>query len=166
MHSSLLGSTVSAYLDTLYKKYGAWVSNNSYLICKDPILTSKIFNRIRYGGLDQAPNPDDLRAHLKYPSHIGGEKVVWVRDLTVGYDSNNTPDFKPSLPVSASSQMLTFRLANEFMITLRTSGTEPKIKYYTEYKGVDGNVESAQRYLDGILDGIIQELLDPSRNGL
>jgi hypothetical protein len=32
-----------------------------------------------------------------------------------------------------SSHMITFWLDNGVVITLRTSGTEPKIKYYTEY---------------------------------
>merc|ERR1719378_1614239 len=34
---------------------------------------------------------------------------------------------------SQSSHMITFWLENGVVITLRTSGTEPKIKYYTEY---------------------------------
>jgi phosphomannomutase len=37
------------------------------------------------------------------------------------------------LPVSKSSQMITFTLENSCIITMRTSGTEPKIKYYTEF---------------------------------
>ena len=36
------------------------------------------------------------------------------------------------LPVSKSSQMITFYFENGCVATLRTSGTEPKIKYYTE----------------------------------
>lgn len=37
------------------------------------------------------------------------------------------------LPVSKSSQMITFYFENGCVATLRTSGTEPKIKYYTEF---------------------------------
>ena len=39
-----------------------------------------------------------------------------------------------TLPVSPSSQMITFTFENGCVVTLRTSGTEPKIKYYTEHK--------------------------------
>lgn len=42
------------------------------------------------------------------------------------------PDKKAILPVSADSQMITFNFKNGLVATLRTSGTEPKIKYYTE----------------------------------
>ena len=38
------------------------------------------------------------------------------------------------LPVSKSSQMITFTFENGCVATLRTSGTEPKIKYYTEHR--------------------------------
>ena len=37
------------------------------------------------------------------------------------------------LPVSTSSQMITFTFENSCVVTLRTSGTEPKIKYYSEF---------------------------------
>lgn len=70
---------------------------------------------------------------LQYPSSIAGEKyaITSVRDLTTGYDSTKI-DNKAVLPVSKSSQMITFTFDNGLVTTLRTSGTEPKIKYYNE----------------------------------
>ena len=35
--------------------------------------------------------------------------------------------------MSKSSHMITFTLENGCVMTIRTSGTEPKIKYYTEF---------------------------------
>lgn len=54
-----------------------------------------------------------------------------MRDLTTGYD-NSQPGNKAILPVSKDSQMITFNFENGLTATLRTSGTEPKVKYYTE----------------------------------
>ena len=51
--------------------------------------------------------------------------------MTTGYD-NTKPNNKAVLPISKSSQMITFTFENGLVITLRTSGTEPKIKYYSE----------------------------------
>lgn len=70
---------------------------------------------------------------FQYPTSIlnGKYKVTGVRDLTTGYDSNEE-DGLAKLPVSRSSQMVTFNFDNGLVATLRTSGTEPKIKYYTE----------------------------------
>lgn len=51
--------------------------------------------------------------------------------MTTGYDSS-TIDHKAVLSASKSSQMITFNFDNGLIATLRTSGTEPKIKYYAE----------------------------------
>ncbi|KAJ3319383.1 Phosphoglucomutase-2 [Boothiomyces sp. JEL0866] len=148
------GQTVYEHLQNLYKLYGFWVSQNSYFICHDKPTIAKIFDKIRYA-------PSTL--NLEYPKEIGGFKVVYVRDLTIGYDSL-APENKPTLPVSSSSQMITFKLENDCLITLRTSGTEPKIKYYTEYKGRDA--ESAKNELAVIVQSMIDNLLEPRLNNL
>lgn len=50
-------------------------------------------------------------------------KIVWVRDLTTGYDSANPPTYMPSLPLS-SGHMIQLRAesashAESIMLTLR-----------------------------------------------
>lgn len=71
------------------------------------------------------------RTNLQYPKKIGRFAVNGIRDLTVGYDSTK-PGNKPILPVSSSSHMITFYMENGATITIRTSGTEPKVKWYSE----------------------------------
>ncbi|KAI7866258.1 hypothetical protein BDF14DRAFT_1875312 [Spinellus fusiger] len=150
------GLTVGDYLEGLYKKYGYFVSDNSYFICHDKDLIQRIFERIRYGG-------DASSRTFAYPTTIGGHKVVSVRDLTVGYDSSQ-PGNQPTLPVSAASEMITFRLDNHTVFTIRTSGTEPKIKYYSELRGES----EAQAKIDllGVVAAIGEQLLDYQKNGL
>lgn len=148
--------TLSSHLTSLYEKYGFWVSNNGYFICHDPATIKLIFNKIRHG----SNGPEKT---LQYPSTIGGSKVVSIRDLTAGFDSSTT-DNKPTLPTSSSSQMITFTLENSCVITLRTSGTEPKIKYYTEFKG--NSLEQATASLAKVVAGMIEELLQPKQNSL
>ena len=63
----------------------------------------------------------------------GKYEIISVRDLTTGYDSTQL-DEKAILPTSKSSEMITFEFANGLVVTLRTSGTEPKVKYYTELR--------------------------------
>jgi phosphoglucomutase/phosphopentomutase len=121
--------TISQYLDSLYIKYGAWVSNNSYIICKDPQLTARIFDKIRYSAnpkekqdssvVDGKRKLGDIKGAkfaLSYPEQLAGVKVTQIRDLTIGYDSSNPPTYSPSLPISSSSQMLTFRYVFLFTI--------------------------------------------------
>ena len=37
-------------------------------------------------------------------------------------------------PCSKSSEMITFYFENDCILTIRTSGTEPKIKWYSEIR--------------------------------
>ena len=60
----------------------------------------------------------DNEDQYQYPKKIGGYNVTAVRDLTVGYDAA-APDNKPSLPVQSSSEMITFKLENETVLTIR-----------------------------------------------
>ena len=111
-------------LEQLYTTYGFHFSINSYFFCHEPEKIKKIFERIRnWNGESEA-----------YPKTIlnGKYKIDVVRDLTTGFD-NSQPDGKSLLPFSKSSQMITFTFDNDTVVTLRTSGTEPKIKYYSEY---------------------------------
>jgi len=53
--------------------------------------------------------------------------------------------------------MITFKLdSNDCAITLRTSGTEPKIKYYIELSGE--SKEDAEKELKVVFDGMISAL--------
>lgn len=74
-----------------------------------------------------------LTTVTKYPRTLSAGKytIASVRDLTTGHDSAQ-PDGRAVLPTSRSSHMITFAFTNGVMLTLRTSGTEPKVKYYTE----------------------------------
>lgn len=111
-------------LDELYTTYGYHFSLSSYYICHEPEKLVKIFERIRNWNGEPGAYPISI---------LGGKyQIESVRDLTTGVDTSQ-PDGKALLPSSKSSQMITFTLENGTVITLRTSGTEPKIKYYAEY---------------------------------
>lgn len=80
---------------------------------------------------------------LQYPRSVptaGGISymIASVRDQNTGFDSAN-PDGVARLPVSRDGEWITFTLHNGIVVTLRTSGTEPKLKYYVEYCGKPGD---------------------------
>ncbi|KAJ7582492.1 hypothetical protein C8J56DRAFT_791746 [Mycena floridula] len=145
--------TVQDYLSELYARYGYFETNNSYFICNESSKIDSIFHRIRhYSGLDSKVGPD-------YPTEIAGFTVTSVVDLTAGngYDSTNAPSYKPQLPFS-SGHMIQFRAKNSdglsIVLTTRTSGTEPKIKYY-----VDGRGDNDKRETLGVkLTRVVEEL--------
>ena len=114
------GDSPYTKLQKLYFKYGFFAEANTYLICP-PQKIAAVFERI-------------ISLESPYPQQLGGQKIKYWRDLTRGYDSA-TSDHVPLLPVSSTSQMLTAELENGVRLTVRGSGTEPKIKIYIEGKG-------------------------------
>ncbi|XP_060939848.1 phosphoglucomutase-2 [Limanda limanda] len=148
---------LSQQLTTVYEQYGYHLSKNSYFICHDQEVIRSMFERLR-----KYPGQKD-----SYPTECGRFSISAVRDLTTGYDSNQ-PDKKAVLPTSSTSQMITFSFSNGGVATMRTSGTEPKIKYYTELCAAPGNsdVTHLNKELDDLVDAIVENFFEPQKNKL
>lgn len=148
--------SLNQQLHNIYQTYGYHVSKTSYVICSDPPTIQRIFGRIR-----------NFDGSGSYPKTCGGVQIVHVRDVTTGYDSSQ-PDLRSVLPVSRSSHMITFTLQNGVVATLRTSGTEPKIKYYTEFCATPGRseVSTLEEELRNATAALVDEFLEPEKNNL
>ncbi|CAK6980723.1 glucose 1%2C6-bisphosphate synthase [Scomber scombrus] len=148
--------TLNQQLTNIYQTYGYHVSKTSYVICNDPPTIHNIFARIR-----------NFDGSGSYPKTCGGVPIVHVRDVTTGYDSSQ-PDLRSVLPVARSSQMITFTLQNGVVATLRASGTEPKIKYYTEFCAAPGKSEVShlEAELKKVTAALLDEFLEPEKNNL
>jgi len=141
--------SVQDYLFKIYSKIGYFTTNNRYYFCYDPKKTLQIFNEIRNGG--------------KYSTHCGKYAIKNIRDLkSPGYD-NTKPHNVPTLPTS-SSENLTFFFENGAIVTLRASGTEPKIKYYAQLTGT--NQTQTNTTLADLVNEIIENYLQPTKYGL
>lgn len=139
------GRTLGQLLSDLYHEYGYHFTHNSYYLCYEAPTIERIFQRIR--NFKNQPDTVNMRwplgslllviymhsVHFQYPDAVlnGKYPIASVRDLTTGIDTAQA-DNRSLLPASKSSQMITFTFENGVVITLRTSGTEPKIKYYAE----------------------------------
>jgi len=150
----LFNKGVSLYqqLQSLYNTYGYFITKNGYFFCYDPVKLEAIFNAIR-----------NYNNSGKYPTACGKYIIKHVRDLTVGYDDSQF-DNKAILPTSPSTQMITFFFEIGCVATLRGSGTEPKLKYYTELNGNDS--VQVQAILEDIVSSVIETCLRPTENDL
>ena len=131
-------------LEEIYQKYGYYIFDNSYFMCHQPTIIEEVFKRMRTAG------PDG-----KYVDKVGEFKVARIRDMTMGYDTA-TEDHKTVLP-KQSGQMITFYLDNGCTFTIRTSGTEPKIKWYIELFA--DNMEKAKKDLAEVVEAVQADLL-------
>ena len=147
------GKQLTDHMQSLYDKYGEFVTNNGYFFCYDSEKIKVIFDRINNNG--------------NYVESVGGYKVKSVRDLLApGYDST-TADNKPLLPTSTSSPMLTITFENGCCAQFRASGTEPKFKYYIELQGKPGQSrDEVSKNLDKMVPILLEELLKPAESGL
>ncbi|XP_075707419.1 glucose 1,6-bisphosphate synthase [Rhinoderma darwinii] len=151
-----VNTNLERQLVQIYEKYGYHISKTSYFLCYDPPTIKRIFERLRnYNGPKQ------------YPQCCGTYGIRYVRDVTVGYDSSQ-PNKKCLLPASKNSQMITFTFLNGCVTTMRTSGTEPKIKYYAEMCGIPGQGDRSflEEELKKVVQALVEEFLEPSKNGL
>jgi len=122
------------------RTHGFFISNNGYVICKDPVSINEIFTRFRSDG--------------KYVTSVGPYKVNRIRDVTTGFD-NAEADNKCALPTTPGANMIT--LYFDFgHVTIRTSGTEPKLKWYSE--GCSSDPEQIKNTLSDLVTHIISDI--------
>ncbi|KAJ8102231.1 hypothetical protein POJ06DRAFT_79826 [Lipomyces tetrasporus] len=143
-------------LEEIYSKYGYFEDKNSYYVSLDPAVTASVFQSIR------TMNPS-VTGEYRYPETVGNRNVTYWRDLTVGYDSS-TPDHVPLLPVSKGSEMITCILDNSVRVTIRGSGTEPKLKVYVEAKSTSR--EKSKQLAEEVWDDLDREWFKPRETGL
>lgn len=104
-------------------RYGHFASQNSYVICEDPRLMTNVFHKLRH-----------KTSTISYIQSLGRYKITKVKDISLGYDSSKD-SIPQDKPIEPSAEMITFELEDSTVMTLRGSGTEPKLKYYIESEG-------------------------------
>jgi phosphomannomutase len=166
------GRSVFDHLQFLYSKYGEFRSFNSYVISHDAAVTEKIFARLRTSNQQKTSSTDPSSGSgvqpkwKNYWSHCVGVEVRSIIDVTKGFDSTS-PDGSSVLPLTPESHMIMFEFANGVSVTLRTSGTEPKIKWYSEIAGAPGVTrEQLDQELHSFVGQLVEEMLQPQEHGL
>ena len=110
--------TLADYLESIYEKYG-------YFYEETISITKK--------GADGAKAIADLMTYYRnnLPKEISGVEVVSISDYEKKevYDNSGKKISDIALP---KSNVLQYILADKTKITVRPSGTEPKIKFYFE----------------------------------
>lgn len=145
---------MSEWLEAEMKRCGWYfATKNSYLRIEDVQKRAHAFDRFRemYKAVGSTPQ--------SYPITIEGMEIRRVRDLAENFDSKMASGTcENQFPVQ--DNMLTIELVNGVKMTLRGSGTEPKLKYYSECLSPTSR-EDASEKLEASVPRLLQVVLGP-----
>jgi phosphomannomutase len=126
------GTTVEGYLEEIQREFGVYVS------------TQRSFTLPGASGAETIAGV--MEAFRKEPpERVGSRTVEWVKDYKTRTRTSQGRTEPLTLP---ASNVIAYGLEGGARVTLRPSGTEPKIKYYFELPerlAPDENVPTARR---------------------
>ena len=137
------GKTFYDVLVDIYTEYGFYKEGLLSVVRKGKSGAEEIQQMMK----DYRENP---------PKEIDGEKVVCIKDYKLHESTDLTTGKKERIDLPASN-VLQFFTEKGNKVTVRPSGTEPKIKFYF---GVKGTLESKEDFdkVNAALDGKIEEI--------
>ena len=137
------GKTFFDVLVDLYTEYGFYKEGLLSVVRKGKSGAEEIQQMMK----DYRDNP---------PSEINGSKVVCIKDYKL-HESTDTVTGKKEPITLPASNVLQFFTADGNKVTVRPSGTEPKIKFYFGVKGDLENKESFDK-ANAALDAKIEDI--------
>lgn len=142
------GKTPFRYLEEIYAKYGFSQERMIYIVRK---------------GLSGAEEIKSMMQHFRHesPTSIAGSPIVLKKDYLTLESTDIPSGTKKHLPFETTSDVLQFFLADGSKISIRPSGTEPKIKFYFEARAKMQQPDDflrAQQEANARIDAIIKDL--------
>jgi phosphoglucomutase len=134
----------------LQEEIGYFATNNGYYLIEDPSITSQIFQEFR---TSNATHPG---------GELGGLRIRSIRDVTHGTDTSLPASTKSHLPATPEAEMITISFENGAVVTIRASGTEPKVKYYSEMSSRE-SIDTARDELQKVVNVIKQDFYKPHK---
>jgi phosphoglucomutase len=95
------------------------------------------------------------------PKELGGSKLKIVKDYEVNIEKNILTGEEKAINQKTTSNVLQFFTEDGTKISVRPSGTEPKIKFYFEVAGKftkRADYDGVEKLADDKIDAIMQEL--------
>ena len=145
------GTTIIDYLDGLYREHG-YYKNAQYLV----ELPGKGGRAVMEATMLH------MRAHP--PTTLADIPVLEISDLLD--ESLSAPG---SYSMGGSTDVVTLYMSEDrrTRVTVRPSGTEPKLKVYVQHRAaVEGNLATAKVKADAVVASLGEAILEHCRNGL
>ncbi len=142
------GKTLYELLQDIYLEYGYSKEKMKYVV------------RPGKTGADEIQQMmSDFRT--RPPKQLGGSPLVLVKDYSTLVAKNLKTGEEKKIDQKVTSNVLQFFTRDGTKISVRPSGTEPKIKFYIEVKGELGSrqqFDEVEKQADAKVDAIMKEL--------
>jgi phosphoglucomutase len=142
------GKTLYELLQDVYLEYGFSREKMKYVVRKG-----------KSGAEEIQKIMDDFRSNP--PKKLGGSALEWVKDYSTLLARNLLTGDEKKINQKTTSNVLQFFTQDGTKISVRPSGTEPKIKFYFEVAGdlkSREDFEVAEQKADNKIDNIMEEL--------
>jgi len=142
------GKTLYELLQDIYLEYGFSKEKMKYVVRK---------------GKSGAEEIQQIMAKLRKdpPKELGGSPMEWVKDYSTLVAKNLITGEEKKIDQKITSNVLQFFTQEGTKISVRPSGTEPKIKFYFEVKGELNTREewdAAEEKADEKIEAMMEEL--------
>ncbi len=142
------GKTLYELLQDIYLEYGYSKEKMKYVVRKG-----------RSGAEEIHQIMDNFRSNP--PKELGGSPMLWVKDYETLVAKNMITGEEEKIDQKITSNVLQFFTKDGTKISVRPSGTEPKIKFYFEVAGKlnsRSDYDSAEQKAEGKIEAIMEEL--------
>ena len=136
------GLTLLDVLDKLYEEFGCYFNMQQSIICEGQ------------SGMEDMSNAME-RLRSNPPATIGGVKVLSVKDYKTSLETELASGNQQPIDLP-SSNVLAFTLEDKSLVTVRPSGTEPKIKIYIS--AVSDKEQQAEMHAKRLMDSTVELL--------
>ncbi len=140
------GKTLYELIQDIYLEYGFSKEKMKYVVRKG-----------KSGAEEIKQIMDNFRANP--PNELGGSAMEWVKDYSTLIATNLITGEKAKIKQKITSNVLQFFTKDGVKISVRPSGTEPKIKFYFEVAGklnsrseYDATEEKAEAKIETIME--------------
>ena len=142
------GKTLYELLQDIYLEYGFSKEKMKYIVRK---------------GMTGAAEIEQIMVRFRKdpPKQLGSSPLEWVKDYETLVAKNLLTGEELKIDQKITSNVLQFFTAEGTKISVRPSGTEPKIKFYFEVKGKlesRTDYDEAERIAEDRIDKIMEEL--------
>jgi len=142
------GKTLYELLQDIYLEYGFSKEKMKYIVRK---------------GKTGAEEIEQIMTRFRNdpPKELGGSPMEWVKDYSTNVAKNLITGEVKKIDQKITSNVLQFFTKEGTKISVRPSGTEPKIKFYFEVKGKlesRSQFDEAEKKAEDKIDAIMKEL--------